>query len=424
MGGGVGLSVHGSHRVAGDRYPVRHAGGRHRLLSRCRRDLVPAAAAGRARHLLRADRRAARRGRRRRRRRIATHRVPSARFPDLLDALCGAVPVDALLAAFAEPAARRRSRRQRAAIDRLFAGDRSRTSSPRSIAEAAGGSADAEFAGRDRRDDPHQIADQPEARAGADARRHRPVIRRVHADRIPHSVAHHPWPRLLRRGARGDRRQGQRAALAAGDAGRGHARPRSSGISRRLGPTNWCCRSCTRDRATPSTPIRPRTLEPVHADEQRRTDETRWTARLVMFLRVMAGALDGSRGCITGRWCAASRGPDGRLRVRSRLPWQTATVFFAVIDLVAAVGLWLAAAWGAVVWLTAAVSMAAVEVFFPQVYGGRMIVVVDRGRAAVRLSVPRHPIGARASALNSCARRGAICLDATVGAVRNPAQDA
>ena len=51
-------------------------------------------------------------------------------------------------------------------------------------------------------------------------------------------------------------------------------------------------------------------------------------------------------------------------------------MFFAVIDLVAAVGLWLAAAWGAVVWLTACVSMAAVEVIFPQVYGGRMIVVV------------------------------------------------
>ena len=57
------------------------------------------------------------------------------------------------------------------------------------------------------------------------------------------------------------------------------------------------------------------------------------------------------------------------------IAWQTATVFFAVIDLVAAIGLWLAAAWGAVVWLTAAVSMAAVEVFFPQVYGGRMLVV-------------------------------------------------
>ena len=54
-------------------------------------------------------------------------------------------------------------------------------------------------------------------------------------------------------------------------------------------------------------------------------------------------------------------------------------MFFAVIDLVAAVGLWLAAAWGAVVWLTAVVSMVAVEMFFPQVYGGGMITVVRRG---------------------------------------------
>ena len=54
------------------------------------------------------------------------------------------------------------------------------------------------------------------------------------------------------------------------------------------------------------------------------------------------------------------------------MPWQAATIFFAVIDLVAAVGLWLAAAWGGVVWLTAAISMAAIELFFPQVYGGRI----------------------------------------------------
>ena len=46
-------------------------------------------------------------------------------------------------------------------------------------------------------------------------------------------------------------------------------------------------------------------------------------------------------------------------------PYQVATVFFAVIDLVAAVGLWLAAPWGAVVWLTSVISMAAVEVLFP-----------------------------------------------------------
>jgi hypothetical protein len=56
--------------------------------------------------------------------------------------------------------------------------------------------------------------------------------------------------------------------------------------------------------------------------------------------------------------------------------WQSATVFFAVIDLVAAVGLWLAAPWGVVVWLTASVSMVAVEMFFPQVYGGLFVTVV------------------------------------------------
>ena len=66
---------------------------------------------------------------------------------------------------------------------------------------------------------------------------------------------------------------------------------------------------------------------------------------------------------------------DGEFGARS-VAWQTATVFFAVIDLVAAVGLWLAAAWGAVVWLTAVVSMAVVEVFFPQVYGGSFFIVL------------------------------------------------
>jgi hypothetical protein len=53
-----------------------------------------------------------------------------------------------------------------------------------------------------------------------------------------------------------------------------------------------------------------------------------------------------------------------------------ATVFFAVIDLVAGVGLWLAAPWGAVVWLTSIISMAAVELLFPQIFGGNIWVIV------------------------------------------------
>src|SRR2546421_10659951 len=54
------------------------------------------------------------------------------------------------------------------------------------------------------------------------------------------------------------------------------------------------------------------------------------------------------------------------------MAWQTATVYFAVIELVAAVGLWLATPWGAVVWLTTVVSMAVIELMFPAIYGGRL----------------------------------------------------
>ena len=119
-----------------------------------------------------------------------------------------------------------------------------------------------------------------------------------------------------------------------------------------------------------------RTLEPVQAG-RRESADTRWTQRLLVFLRVMA-VLSMAKGLY--HWaivCGIGGPPDGF--EYQPTPWQTATVFFAVIDLVAAVGLWLAAPWGAVVWLTASVSMAAVEVFFPQVYGGRMAVVAVEG---------------------------------------------
>jgi uncharacterized membrane protein (DUF2068 family) len=48
---------------------------------------------------------------------------------------------------------------------------------------------------------------------------------------------------------------------------------------------------------------------------------------------------------------------------------QSATVFFAVLDLVAAVGLWMAAAWGGVIWLIAALSHLLLNIFMPHVFG-------------------------------------------------------
>jgi len=127
-----------------------------------------------------------------------------------------------------------------------------------------------------------------------------------------------------------------------------------------------------------------RALEPVHADEKESLPG-RWTERLALFLRVMA-ILSLAKGLY--HWavvCGIGDGPDASFET-APLPWQTATVFFAVIDLVAAVGLWLVAAWGAVVWLTAVISMIAVEILFPQIYGGGMILMpAELGMLAIYL---------------------------------------
>jgi enoyl-CoA hydratase len=123
MGGGVGVSVHGSHRVAGDRYAFampevgigffpdvgaswflpRMPGelGAYCALTGERFNAADGVAAG-----------------------LATHRVSSARFPELIDALTGTVSVDAVLAAFAEPAGEGPLMARRTEIDRLFAYDR------------------------------------------------------------------------------------------------------------------------------------------------------------------------------------------------------------------------------------------------------------------------------------------------------------
>jgi hypothetical protein len=120
-------------------------------------------------------------------------------------------------------------------------------------------------------------------------------------------------------------------------------------------------------------PTRPSDLlEPVRPKGAARGT---WTEYLVLFLRIMA-VLSLVKGLY--HWsqvCSIGVAPDQTFQTHS-LAWQSATVFFAVIDLVAAVGLWLAAAWGAVVWLTATVSMAVVELFFPSVYGGSIFIVL------------------------------------------------
>ena len=103
-----------------------------------------------------------------------------------------------------------------------------------------------------------------------------------------------------------------------------------------------------------------------------------WTDYLILFLRLMA-CVSLLKGLYHWAQVCGIGAPPGQGFEAHTIAWQTSTVFFAVLDLVAAVGLWLAAAWGAVLWLASVVSMAAVEMFFPQVYGGSIFVVFVEG---------------------------------------------
>src|SRR5215471_5671231 len=153
MGGGVGVSLHGSHRVAGDRFqfamPEVGIGffpdvGATWLLPHLPGELGTYCALTGER-LKTADALAAL---------VATHHVASGRFADLAEALCGAVSVDAILAAFAEPAravlapgGQTIDLAHRHAIDRIFAADSVEGIMALLDAEAATGNSDARWAG-------------------------------------------------------------------------------------------------------------------------------------------------------------------------------------------------------------------------------------------------------------------------------------
>lgn len=110
------------------------------------------------------------------------------------------------------------------------------------------------------------------------------------------------------------------------------------------------------------------------SSERPESDDSVWTRRLVLFLRVMA-VLSIIKGLYHWAQVTGFVGTEDEAFENQAMAWQTATVYFAVIELVAAVGLWLATPWGAVVWLTTVVSMAVIELMFPGIYGGNLMIV-------------------------------------------------
>jgi uncharacterized membrane protein len=53
--------------------------------------------------------------------------------------------------------------------------------------------------------------------------------------------------------------------------------------------------------------------------------------------------------------------------------YQATIIYFALIDLIAAVGLWMASTWGGVLWLLAVMSHLILAAFFPGIVSGGFV---------------------------------------------------
>jgi hypothetical protein len=63
--------------------------------------------------------------------------------------------------------------------------------------------------------------------------------------------------------------------------------------------------------------------------------------------------------------------------------WQVAAVTLAVFYPFAAIGLWMLASWGPVIWVICAVTETAMYFFFPDLYGHRLLIVSSHLAVAV-----------------------------------------
>jgi Family of unknown function (DUF6163) len=66
---------------------------------------------------------------------------------------------------------------------------------------------------------------------------------------------------------------------------------------------------------------------------------------------------------------------NGATLTEMTLPLQAGTIYFAVVDLVAAIGLWLMAPWGGVVWLLSCMSRVMLHTAFMNTFGQENVMV-------------------------------------------------
>lgn len=95
-----------------------------------------------------------------------------------------------------------------------------------------------------------------------------------------------------------------------------------------------------------------------------------WSTALLWYLRAMALLLLGG-GVIHWARIVGYLPWRGLWFWDMPVEWQAATIFFGVLDLVAAIGLWLAVSWGTVMWLFRALCQVMMHTVFSDIYGRR-----------------------------------------------------
>jgi hypothetical protein len=91
-----------------------------------------------------------------------------------------------------------------------------------------------------------------------------------------------------------------------------------------------------------------------------------WRQRMIYFQRV-AGGFMMVKGLIG--WAIICGLPLGTPFAAMRMHAQAWTIFFAVIDVVAGVALWLGSAWGATLWLIVVATQISADIVFAEVAG-------------------------------------------------------
>jgi hypothetical protein len=118
----------------------------------------------------------------------------------------------------------------------------------------------------------------------------------------------------------------------------------------------------------------PEPVEESAGAGQEGVPQSRWATNLFLYTRVLAG-LQLLKGLFHwSQLLGVGYGPGGFGQESSA--WQGATIYFAIVDLVAAVGLWMAPSWGAVMWLFAAASQLGVFIVLPEVFARLWFVLV------------------------------------------------